>query len=265
MVMLTPNTGPSSCHQLYDHSKMKCLAITKQKCASGHSQSWQCFQGNPVSCNTCEREKKIAEKKAKRALEDQTRREEMKKKHLNEMAKLDDEIEKLIQSMQNTRLETDQAAVLAQKRKDLEAAQTRARNVFKSNSSSGSDELLMNRSPVAKPSEPADPSGPPKSNFTARVHLQKHIKSAVDHNSSASKTEWQRQKDQENASNPAIDDIMAMIGLEDVKLQVLKIKSKVETSIRQNTDLKRERLGLVLLGNPGTGMCARLIRSKPNT
>lgn len=44
-----------------------------------------------------------------------------------------------------------------------------------------------------------------------------------------------------------------MIGLEDVKAQVLRIKAKVETSIRQGTDLKKERLGLVLLGNPGTG------------
>lgn len=38
-----------------------------------------------------------------------------------------------------------------------------------------------------------------------------------------------------------------------MKSQVLRIKSKVDTSIRQGTDLKTERLGLVLLGNPGTG------------
>jgi hypothetical protein len=44
-----------------------------------------------------------------------------------------------------------------------------------------------------------------------------------------------------------------MIGLENVKSQVLRIKAKVDTSIRQGTDLKKERLGLVLLGNPGTG------------
>ena len=68
------------------------------------------------------------------------------------------------------------------------------------------------------------------------------------------KAEWQRQKDQENATNPAIDAIMEMIGLEDVKNQVLKIKSKVDTALRQGTDMKKERLGLVLLGNPGTGM-----------
>lgn len=83
--------------------------------------------------------------------------------------------------------------------------------------------------------------------------LQDHLKTCLIHNVSASKTEWQRQKDLENASNPAIDQIMEMIGLENVKSQVLRIKSKVDTSIRQGTDLKKGRLGLVLLGNPGTG------------
>jgi hypothetical protein len=53
---------------------------------------------------------------------------------------------------------------------------------------------------------------------------------------------------------------MEMIGLEDVKSQVLRIKAKVDTSVRQDTDLKKERLGLVLLGNPGTGML--LVRSR---
>jgi hypothetical protein len=43
-------------------------------------------------------------------------------------------------------------------------------------------------------------------------------------------------------------------GLEDVKAQVLRIKAKIETSIRQGTDLRKERLRLVLMGNPGTGI-----------
>jgi hypothetical protein len=65
--------------------------------------------------------------------------------------------------------------------------------------------------------------------------LQNHLKFCLKHNSSPSKTEWQRQRDIENASNPAIDEIMEMIGLEAVKDQVLRIKSKVETCIRQGT------------------------------
>jgi hypothetical protein len=47
---------------------------------------------------------------------------------------------------------------------------------------------------------------------------------------------------------------MDMIGLEEVKSQVLRIKAKIDTAIRQNTDFKEERFGVTLLGNPGTGM-----------
>lgn len=46
---------------------------------------------------------------------------------------------------------------------------------------------------------------------------------------------------------------MEMIGLERVKSQVLEIKASVDLSVRQGTDLKKQRLGLILLGNPGTG------------
>ncbi|KAH6712371.1 NFX1-type zinc finger-containing protein 1 [Leptodontidium sp. MPI-SDFR-AT-0119] len=247
---------PSSCHQIFDHSKMKCNATMKQKCPSGHNQSWACHQGTPKSCQTCERERKLAEKKARKALEDQLRREEKNQKHLKEMAKLEEEIEKLSQMVHDTRLETEQAAILAQKRKDLEAARKRSQNALNNpipKVDSDSDEITAPKPSPTKSHKSASPSAPPKSTPVRQNKLHQHLKSAVDHNKSASKTEWQRQKDQENAINPAIDSIMEMIGLEEVKSQILRIKAKVETSIRQGTDLKRERLGLVLLGNPGTG------------
>ncbi len=44
-----------------------------------------------------------------------------------------------------------------------------------------------------------------------------------------------------------------MTGLEEVKAQVLKIKARADTALRQNTNVKDERYGIVLLGNPGTG------------
>lgn len=84
---------------------------------------------------------------------------------------------------------------------------------------------------------------------TTKPSLQTSMNQSV----SQSKIEWQRQKDQESATNVGIDDIMEMIGLEKVKFQVLAIKSKIDTSLRQGTDIKKERMGLVLQGNPGTG------------
>jgi len=75
---------------------------------------------------------------------------------------------------------------------------------------------------------------------------------------SPSKKEWSRQKNMEGASNPSIDAIMDMTGLEDVKKKVLNIKTKIDLSIRQNSSLKQERFNAALLGNPGTGGCSRL-------
>lgn len=72
-------------------------------------------------------------------------------------------------------------------------------------------------------------------------------------NKSTPEAEWQRQKDVEGASSAAIDAVMDMIGLEDVKKQMLRIKDKIEVTQRQNTSLKDERFNVVLLGNPGTG------------
>jgi len=73
-----------------------------------------------------------------------------------------------------------------------------------------------------------------------------------------SEKEWQRQKDEEGESNDAIDLLMTQLtGLETVKAHFLRVKSKIDTAVRQGVDLKQERFDIVLLGNPGTGMISR--------
>ena len=246
---------PSSCHQLFDHSKIRCNVLLKQKCPKGHSQSWQCHSGAaPVACQKCERETKDAQRKLQRALEEQQRRDENLQRHLREVAKLQEEIDKVMQGIKDERLNAEQAAVLAQKKKDLAAARELANtaSLKASQKATHVDKQKITPHAVTIPAQ-GESSQAPHSTPSKTATLQKSLKACLDHKSSASRTEWQRQKDIENASNPAIDAIMEMIGLEEVKSQVLQIKSKVETSLRQGTDLKKERLGLVLLGNPGTG------------
>jgi hypothetical protein len=234
------------------------MAVLKQQCAKGHSQIWPCHQGlsAPTSCEKCERERKATEKRARKAAEDQQRRDAITQRHLKEVAEVQEEIDKITQGMKDERLNVEQENVLAQKRKDLIAAKELANRMKHKPSLPQSPTI----GPTTKDSteQVANPSRPSKA-IDRSEKLQKNLKICLDHNVSPSKTEWQRQKDQENANNPAIDKIMEMIGLEDVKSQVLRIKSKVETSVRQGTDLKKERLGLVLLGNPGTGM-SRVIK-----
>jgi hypothetical protein len=214
-------------------------------------------------CAKCENDRKQAVKKAQRDLATKIKREAKVLAHLNELAKLDEQMAQFTQRMEDLRLDNEQQAVLAQKRKDFEATKERAN---KTQNPLPGDPLGIYHDDCPKPRSqpvkkvPNTSTNPSKSAPNQQSNLRKHIKAAVEHNKSRSKADWQRQKDQENASNPAIDDIMEMIGLEDVKSQVLRIKAKVDTSVRQDTDLKKERLGLVLLGNPGTGML--LVRSR---
>lgn len=248
----------SSCHKLVNHNHVLCRAVMNQQCEKGHQQSWQCHAGAPPACSKCERDKKEAMKRTQRALSEKLKRDEKIRKHLEEVAKIDEEIERITQSIRDARLDSEQKAVLAQKQIDLAAAKERANRAQNSPqvdpiTISNDDHSTPRNQPIQKP--PQNNLAPAKSTQAQQSKLREHIKAAVEHNESPSKTEWQRQKDQENAQNPAIDSIMLMIGLEDVKAQILRIKAKIDTSTRQGTDLRKERLGLVLLGNPGTGIC----------
>lgn len=86
------------------------------------------------------------------------------------------------------------------------------------------------------------------SNGISRARLYKQAQA-----DSPSCNQWRDEKARFAAGNTEIDQLMEMVGLEAVKKQVLSIKSKIELCKQQNTDLKEERLGMVFLGNPGTG------------
>ncbi|APA13644.1 hypothetical protein SS1G_07698 [Sclerotinia sclerotiorum 1980 UF-70] len=60
-------------------------------------------------------------------------------------------------------------------------------------------------------------------------------------------------KERAEEAEKAWEEIMGMTGLRGVKEHVRKLKAKVESSIRQNIDLKEERFGAVFMGNSGTG------------
>jgi hypothetical protein len=88
---------------------------------------------------------------------------------------------------------------------------------------------------------------------------------------SPSLIEWERQNVQ--FAYPAIDTLMQLVGLENFKEHVLAIKNKVNVSTGQSTNLKTERFGVLLQGNPGTGMflppifrtSSNLVQEKPSS
>jgi hypothetical protein len=234
---------------------MLCKEILNLKCPNGHDQKWKCHESAPLSCRKCDQEENDRKKKQIKAFEEQQRRERAQKEHTRKMAELEEEIEKVEQNRRDARLNEDRKKALDQKRKDLAEAKQqfiiplKATDVQEQTSQT-MDDCSRTKS-TAKLASPTDKRPPQASSSRVIDTTDKSAQQPL--KISPASVEWQRQKDIENASNQAIDDIMAMTGLEAVKTQVLKIKAKVDTCIRQNSGFYDERFGVVLLGNPGTG------------
>ncbi|VDC00512.1 unnamed protein product [Peniophora sp. CBMAI 1063] len=85
---------PSHCHNVSDHSGMRCEMVLDWTCAKGHKHRYQCPAGPPVTCAECGKE---AEQEAQRLKEYELRakREGEQKEHerqMGELAKLEAEL-----------------------------------------------------------------------------------------------------------------------------------------------------------------------------
>ncbi|KAF9264160.1 P-loop containing nucleoside triphosphate hydrolase protein [Marasmius fiardii PR-910] len=249
---------PSRCHQLADHSQMKCMVIIKTNCHQGHPQSYKCYQKVPLSCRKCDAEAKAAKKKQEEAFAQQQKRDAELLEHAKEMASIDEQIARENQRAEDDRSRQERQNALEQRKEDL--ARLRARNEKTaekpspqtvpppSDSTSTPLNQINKIQPflVALPTTRTSPSPGPY----APVVTPQALKSS---GPSPSEAEWARQKQLEGAHNPDIDSLMELTGLEEVKAQVLKIKAKIDLSKRQGVDVKDGRFNVVMLGNPGTG------------
>ena len=238
---------PQRCHQLHDHSKMPCEFVLDATCPKGHVRRWKCYTAAPVACPTCEKEAKALQQKLDKAFEEQRRRDRKAQEHAKQMADLQDQMDVATQNLHDNQVVNERLQAIQQKQKDVAAvvalaqkapAPTMQPETTRKKSTKINDPELIPQGSTAQPET------------TMPVYAQ-HSSSEE---KSAAALEWQRQKDVENASNDAIDAIMEMVGLEEVKSQILRIKAKVELSLRQGTDVRGERFNVALLGNPGTGM-----------
>lgn len=232
---------------------MPCDHVMHSQCPKGHTQSWKCHSSAPASCRKCESDAKLQEKKQRRDFEIQQKREEEQRDHLRQMALMDEKIELERQRLQDAQSRKEREHALQQKMIDLaNAVALTSRSLLPSPQSQHSPKTDGHT--IVPPNASSSTTERPKSD-SPRTRTETTLRPLSEQTSPA-KEEWQRQKDVENANNSAVDSIMEMIGLEDVKTQVLRIKAKIDTTLRQHTDLKGERFGVVLLGNPGTGIDA---------
>lgn len=283
---------PLKCHQISDHSQMPCQHPYSGMCsADRHKLKWKCYQLQPDPCIQCKKEAERAEEKRRRELELKEKLEEEKQQRLMQlaeeqlehdlrMAEIDAKLQAEQDAMADAQIAQQRADDLKQRLLDLSNARKAAVNAKAQAKASSSSKVSTNTTPNPTPPSNLQPNSPPPRNSPtppsspplnrAKPSTKPPVQKTPASNSqkpkpglstsssnaaptSAAHLNWLHQKQVNGESNSAIDGIMELTGLEDVKAQVLSIKASIDLMKRQGVPTNKERLNLVLLGNPGTG------------
>ncbi|MCJ1288012.1 hypothetical protein MMC26_007365, partial [Xylographa opegraphella] len=246
---------PQRCHQLFDHTKMPCDQVVRSKCDQGHALTWRCHKGKPASCRACERAKQDKERKERQDFERQQKREQERQEHTAQLEKIDDEMRKIRESIADLQESEEMKNTLAQKKRDVENARGLAERLTRLQIEHNGVSATVIAPPPMDESLLCRDKATETPNRSSADSVQAPLlgTSLAEPTQSPAEREWERQKRMENVLNDSIDSLMEMTGLEQVKAQMLTIKARIDTALRQNTDMKKERFGIVLLGNPGTG------------
>ncbi|KAJ5972007.1 ATPase AAA-type core [Penicillium vulpinum] len=259
---------PSKCHQLTDHSKMKCTKIVAWKCPRGHCLSVSCSQAKR-SCRFCILEDQVKERKRKRDLELEAERQRKQNEYAQQLLEAQEEAAHLRRVQRDVYDEAERARVLEQTRQEIEdlrnppklaplqspAPLAPSQSPYQSLSQSPC--LIQNLTSGAATSTisniTATGTDSSKTTTPTRSVEPTSRQTMPPPKRSAAKTNWDHQKEFFNAQSQEIDKLIDMIGLESVKEKFLSSKAQVDVAVRQNVDLSSYRYGSVLLGNPGTG------------
>ncbi len=239
---------PQKCHRALDHTKMKCAHLIRDKCPQGHILTRTCFDGHSASCHVCDAETAAKLAQQERDLKLEQERQARQATYAHQLAAIDDQLKHIREKAKAKREQEEQAKLLAQRQKDLENAQTRqAHKEAAAIAAALATQLETQARQVSGLSSSAEtPEASMEGSSAGDTQ-------AVHGSTSEAQQDWESQKDVEGAVNPALDGLMSMIGLEDVKEQFFEIKSKVDLLVRQHLSIEKERFGAVLQGNPGTG------------
>ena len=236
----------------------------RSKCPKGHTKSWECCQTPPNVCSKCDAEARKAQEDLQRAMKIQEKRDREEKEHANYIAKLDAMLADERQRVRDKQLSQERSRVIEQKELDLDRARKMTlspSHSWKSSQSHLADTVEGTPAPLKRSGQASqEPTIRPKKDASMPNTKSQDL---IDSNwkacrESPARQDWEQQKRIENVKNDAIDSVMEMIGLEEVKTQILIIKAKIDASVRQNADIKQDRLNVAFLGNPGTGKSHRI-------
>ncbi|KAI0888621.1 P-loop containing nucleoside triphosphate hydrolase protein [Annulohypoxylon maeteangense] len=262
------------CHIRVDHSKVPCYQLMKDVCPQKHKLEWYCSDKNPPACQTCRWEKEEQDRKARRDKDLENERQAKQLAYAKQLRAIQDDIAEQRKRMQDVLEERRRVQTIMQHRIELAQLKEQANEPL-SSILNPKQQAKPAPQPVKKPKASRDKSSPSKASpsdetpgqcATGKAEEPDQTNddnvSEASHESdqtppveepSPAEADWQHQKEFENASNPALDSLCKMIGLESIKKEFLVIKARIDTSLRQGTDIKDERFGAALLGNPGTG------------
>lgn len=226
------------CHRVTDHSKVECNQLVNKTCDRNHQTRVPCRRRDD-GCHECVREDQETERRIRRDLDLEAERQKRQAAYMKELTEIQDELDHQRRAIKYVVEEEEQKTTIAQHKADLEALQKTRNNIL------AQKQQRSQNDDASSPSKAPDLS-PGQSNETESEDDVWCAETA--------KGDWERMKTLGGAQSEPLDALMSMIGLEDVKKELLAIKTKVDTSLRQGVSLASERLSCSLLGNPGTGM-----------
>ncbi|OHW97711.1 AAA family ATPase [Colletotrichum incanum] len=216
------------CHRIANHRKVQCEQRIEKTCDRGHKFSVRCTEQD-AACRACLKEDEDTRRRLQRDLQMEKERGLAQERYAQELRQMQDELDHERRLLKYAQEQEDHEKTLKQTREELESLrQTKSRAetmmaAAKAQSNGSRDHVEGDKPELHEPPAP-----------------------------NSAGAEWNAMK-QDGASSDALDTLMGMIGLENVKEEFLSIKSKVDTAVRQGISLSTERFGCILLGNPGTG------------
>ena len=237
---------PWKCHSRADHSKIKCQQRVDDECPRGHKITWRCSSLRPSSCASCDAEAELVAKRQQRDLLLAESRQEKQKAYARQLAEIQDEIDHYRQLMREKREDSEREIVLRQNRQDLESVRTRAQQAEEVSSvrpkpTASASEIKNSQRPVFSQGFP-NACSKTEAAINTTPEITGHSPSADEQDlqeddsskfpASLAREDWEHEKEYEGAKNKALDEKMAMIGLENVKEAFMEIKSKIDLAIR---------------------------------
>lgn len=227
---------------------MECHKTTESICSRNHKLTRPCFKKD-YACGVCQAEDRRREERRQRDQKLELEREMKQKEYARQLSEVQDEIAHQRRILKDQSEQDERVRFLGQQQQDLKSLRDTVGRV----QNKGKKDTPPTSTMSQATSTPAPTVHPVPAPDTDQVVVPNQSGNDPSAWNPSAKDEWEHQKELEGAENQALDALMDMIGLEDVKDKFLSIKSKVDIAVCQNVDVSKERFGAVLLGNPGTG------------